>query len=74
MQTPESMATDLVETIAKRATRGGWFDFNIAYAACLEVIRAYGDASATLERERCLAAIAGLYHGDAARAAIRSLD
>lgn len=53
MQTPENMATGLVETIAKRATRGGLFDFNIAYAACLEVILAYGDARAAQERERC---------------------
>lgn len=74
MQTVENMATDLVEIIAKRATRGGWLDFNLAYAACMEVLLAYGDACATLERARCLAAIAGLYHGDACRAAIRLLD
>lgn len=53
MQTAESMATDLVEMIAKRATGGGLFDNNLAYAACMEVLLAYGAACAAEERTKC---------------------
>lgn len=51
-----------------------WIDKKAAAVDVAAALVAYGAARAAAERERCLDAIAGLYHGDTCRAAIRSLD
>ena len=69
MQTPDDIQARID---AFMEARGGY----VASASEGELFRllaSYGDARAAQERERCLAAIDGLYHGDAARAAIRAL-
>ena len=75
MNTKERIIKELVFSASGRfsacETQQDFIDHQRLYAALLtERI----DELLAAERVRCLEAIDGLYHGDAARAAIRSLD
>jgi hypothetical protein len=70
MQTPEEIARDILRWAANQ-------DRDFGGALEIEWVDRIADAlrrTGAAERERCLAAIDGLYHGDACRAALRSLD